>query len=271
MNIIQKGDVLDWPYCYDDGKVSPEFPKADCSKYKHPHLLFPAHAAPLSFLKYTGKLFPAWYQNRLFISFHGYAPYGHRIVTYKRNDMMEPVGDPLSIVYGWDAQIGQSTGTPVGLTQGDDGSVFITEDNSQKILQLYYNAKDGPGTPVQELKVGTVKVDDSKIAADFARAEEKRRLALAEKTKGPMSLFTQIQTKLIDQNCTMCHGQLSYPSIQLLKYDDIGNYKKLKDQLWLRLQGQGVPQMPPGGLVSSNKQELLDLVKKWVDAGYPAP
>ncbi|MBC7467614.1 MAG: PQQ-dependent sugar dehydrogenase [Bdellovibrio sp.] len=272
MNVVQKGDQLGWPYCYDAGKVSPEFPHANCSQYKQPHLLFPAHSAPLSFLKYNGTLFPAWYKNRLLVTFHGYAHYGHRIVTYKRNDQLEPVGDPLSVVYGWDAQGGQGVGTPVGLTQGLDGSVFITEDNSQKILQLYYNEKEGAGAPVAELKVGTIIQDNSQLAIDFARAEEKRKVVFTAKlTNKELPLFTQIQNKLIDQNCTMCHGGLSYPSLQILKYDDVGNYKKLKDQLWPRLQGQSVPQMPPGGLISTNKDELFNLVKRWVEAGYPAP
>ncbi len=271
LNLIQKGDQLDWPYCYDDGKKSPEFPNADCAAYKKPHLLFPAHASPLGFLMYTGKLFPKWYQNRLLISFHGYAPYGHRIVAYKRNDMFQPVGEPLSIVYGWGAAAGQSVGSPVGITQASDGSVFITEDNSQKILQLFYDPKLGDGAPVAELKLGSIKVDNSQLAIDFKKAEEKRKLVMEAKLKkSDVPLFSQIQSKLIDQNCTMCHGSLSYPGMQILKYDDVGNYKKLKDQLWLRLQGQGMAQMPPGGILT-NKDELLDLVRKWVDAGSPAP
>lgn len=272
MNIVKQGDQLGWPYCYDDGKVSPEFPSADCSKFKQPHLLFPAHSAPLSFLRYDGSLFPAWYKNRLLVSFHGYAPYGHRVVTYKRNDKFEPVGDPLSVIYGWDAQKEHTVGSPVGLTQGLDGSVFITEDNTQKILQLYYDAKEGAGAAVAELKIGTIKHDDSKLAADFARAEGKRKIALEEKLKNKsVPLFTQIQNKLIDQNCTACHGKISYPGIQILAYDDIGNYKKLKEHLWPRLQGEGVPQMPPGGLNPDHKDELFSLVKRWVEAGYPAP
>lgn len=270
-NLIQKDDQLDWPYCYDDGKRSPEFPNADCTAYKKPHLLFPAHASPLGFLMYTGKQFPKWYQNRLLISFHGYATYGHRIVTYKRNDLLQPVGEPLSVVYGWNATAGQSVGSPVGITQALDGSVFITEDNSQKILQLYYDPKLGDGTPVAELKLGSMPIDNSQLAINFKKAEEKRRIVMEAKLqKSEVSLFSQIQNKLIDQNCTMCHGSLSYPGMQILKYDDVGNYKKLKDQLWPRLQGQGMAQMPPGGILT-NKDELFALVQKWIQAGSPPP
>jgi glucose/arabinose dehydrogenase len=271
-NVIHENDELDWPYCYNNGVSSPEFPRADCSHFVKPVLLLPAHAAPLSFLMYTGTLFPTWYQNRLLMSFHGYAPYGHRIVTYKRTVDMQPTGDPLSLVYGWNAKGSQLTGSPVGLSQGLDGSVFIVEDNSQKILQLYYNAKEGDGTPVAELKVGHGHEDNSQLAQEFKRAEEKRKIAFdAKMARAEIPLFTQIQSKVIDQNCTMCHGGLNYPGIQILKYDDIGNYKKLKLQLWARLNGAGVPQMPPSGLLPEHKSAVLALVKQWMDAGSPAP
>ncbi|MBC7742158.1 MAG: PQQ-dependent sugar dehydrogenase [Bdellovibrionaceae bacterium] len=271
-NVIHENDELDWPYCYDQGIASPEFAKSDCSRYVHPHLLFPAHSAPLSFLMYTGSLFPKWYQNRLLISFHGYTGYGHRIVTYKRNEQLLPVGDPLSVVYGWDATSLHGDGSPVGLTQGLDGSVFIVEDTNLKVLQLYYNANEGAGSPVAELKLGTVKPVDSQLEAGFKRAEETRKKAFEIKLKNPNPpLFSQIQSRVIDQNCVQCHGGMNYPSIQLLKYDDIGNYKKLKEQLWARLNGDGVPQMPPSGLPEDHKQSLLSLVKQWVDAGTPAP
>ncbi len=271
-NIIQQHAQLDWPYCYDAGIPSPEFPRADCSKFQKPHLLFPAHSAPLSLLMYNGKQFPAWYQNRLLISLHGYETYGHRIVTYKRNDQFQPVGDPLSVVYGWDGRVNQDVGSPVGLTQALDGSVLIVEDNNASVLQLFYDGKNGNGTPVAELKVGTAKVDESKLQKDFLRAQDKRKVAMQLKLKQTtVPLFTQIQNKIIDQNCMACHGGLHYPKVQILMYDDIGNYKKLKDQLAARLKGEGVSPMPPFGLPPASKAELIDLIDKWIAAGKPAP
>lgn len=272
-NILTENTVLDWPYCYDQSLVSPEFPKADCSKYTPPHLLFPAHSAPLTLMMYTGTLFPPWYKNRLFVTLHGYKSYGHRIVTYKRNDKLQPVGEPLSIVYGWDAKAGgQMVGAPVGITQGLDGSVFIVEDTSAKVLQLYYNANEGNGTPVAELKVGNLKQDQSQLAVDFKRAEDKRKVAFEAKlTKANVPLFSQIQTQLLDQHCARCHSGVTYPGMQILKYDDVGNYKKLKDVLMPLLTGNGLPQMPLGGLPEESKDQLMALVQQWLDAGSPAP
>lgn len=272
-NILTENTVLDWPYCYDQSLVSPEWPKADCGKYKAPQLLFPAHSAPLTLMMYTGSLFPPWYMNRLFVTLHGYKSYGHRIVTYKRNDQLQPVGEPLSIVYGWDAKAGgQMVGAPVGITQGLDGSVFIVEDTSAKVLQLYYNASEGNGTPVAELKVGNLKQDQSQLAVDFKRAEDKRKVAFDAKLAKPsVPLFTQIQSKLLDQHCARCHAGITYPGMQILKYDDVGNYKKLKDVLMPLLTGNGLPQMPLGGLPEESKDQLMALVQQWLDAGSPAP
>ncbi|MEQ1721747.1 MAG: hypothetical protein ABL930_01135 [Pseudobdellovibrio sp.] len=263
---------MDWPYCYDAGLISPEWPTADCTRYTQPHLLFPAHSAPLTLLMYTGNLFPAWYKNRLLVTLHGYKSYGHRIITYKRNDKLQPVGDPLSVVYGWDAKPGQMVGAPVGITQGLDGSVFIVEDTSAKVLQLYYNAKEGNGTPVAELKVGNLQQDQSQLAIDFKRAEDKRKLAFdAKLAKASVPLFSQIQNKVLDQHCARCHAGVTYPGMQILKYDDVGNYKKLKDLLMPLLTGNGVPKMPLGGFPEESEVQLMALVQQWLDAGSPAP
>lgn len=271
-NIIRERAVLDWPYCYDAGVASPEFPYTDCTQYQKPFLLFPAHSAPLSLLMYTGKLFPPWYQNRLLISFHGYESYGHRIVTYKRDNDLQPVGEPLSVVYDWDRKPSQKVGSPAGITQALDGSVLIVEDNSQKVLKLFYNEKDGNGSPVAELKVGTAKRNDDELQKEFLRAQKKRQDAFTLKLKQQdVPLFTQIQDKVLNQNCTICHGGMNYPGMQILMYDDIGNYKKLKDHLLARVKGDGVPQMPPSGLPEKTKAELIQLIEKWVSVGSPAP
>ena len=272
-NIISEGANLDWPYCYDNGQKSPEFPNAVCSQYQDPHLLFPAHSAPLSFLKYTGTLFPPFYRDRLLVTFHGYRAYGHRIVTYEKNERGEPTGDPLSVVYGWDANTeGRMVGAPVGITQGLDGSVFIVEDTPKKVLQLYYNASEGNGTPVAELSVGSVQQDQSAVARGFRRAEERRRVAFVEKLEQEnVPLFTQIQSRILDQHCARCHAGVTYPGMQILRYDDIGNYKKLKDMLMPLLTGDGLPQMPLGGLPEESREELIGLVQRWLDAGSPEP
>jgi glucose/arabinose dehydrogenase len=272
-NITTENSEMDWPYCYDSGLISPEFPHADCNKYIKPHLLFPAHSAPLTFLMYTGNLLPAWYQNRLLVVLHGYKSYGHRIVTYKRDADLRPVGEPLSIVYDWEAtSAGQFIGSPVSITQGLDGSMFIVEDTSAKVLQLYYNASEGNGTPIAELKVGNLKQDQSQLAKDFKRAEDKRKVVFDAKLKqANVPLFTQIQSQLLDVSCSKCHAGLSYPGMQILKYDDIGNYKKLKDILMPLLTGNGMPKMPLGGLPDESKDQLMALVQKWIAAGSPAP
>jgi len=37
------------------------------------------------------------------------------------------------------------------------------------------------------------------------------------------------------------------------------------------LTGDGLPQMPLGGLPEESREELIGLVQRWLDAGSPEP
>ena len=61
--MILAGHHYGWPYCYDNGKLSPGWkglPMANCAdaRYTAPALLLPPHAAPLAMLWYEGSMFP---------------------------------------------------------------------------------------------------------------------------------------------------------------------------------------------------------------------
>ena len=58
MNLIEDGARYGWPYCYDDGKPSPEYPAAQCADFRAPLVLLPRHAAPLGMTYYSGALLP---------------------------------------------------------------------------------------------------------------------------------------------------------------------------------------------------------------------
>jgi glucose/arabinose dehydrogenase len=82
LNWIEEGARYGWPYCYDDGRACPEYPKADCSRYRAPLLLLPAHAAPLGMTYYFGGLL-AEYRGALIVGYHGYRAKGHRIAAFE--------------------------------------------------------------------------------------------------------------------------------------------------------------------------------------------
>src|SRR5436190_2263466 len=78
---LKKGSDCGWPYCYYDPfqkkKVQgPEYggdgkKVGRCADKTQPIMGFPGHWAPNDLLFYTGKMFPAKYQNGAFIAFHG--------------------------------------------------------------------------------------------------------------------------------------------------------------------------------------------------------
>ena len=133
---MEEGADYGWPYCYDDRRPSPEYPKFDCSARHTPTLLLPPHAAPLGMLLYRGKGL-AGLDGRLLIAYHGYRAQGHRIVSLALDGQGRPQGQPQDLVAGWDYAEGvHPQGAPVALWQMDDGSVLISEDHNGSLLRL---------------------------------------------------------------------------------------------------------------------------------------
>ncbi len=136
LNLVEQGADYGWPYCYDDRRSSPEFPKFDCSSKRAPTLLLPPHAAPLGMLLYRGQGL-AGLDGHLLIAYHGYRAQGHRIVSLALDGQGRPQGQPQDLVAGWDyAEGAHPQGAPVALWQMDDGSVLISEDHNGSLLRL---------------------------------------------------------------------------------------------------------------------------------------
>jgi glucose/arabinose dehydrogenase len=136
LNWIEPHARYEWPYCYDMGMPSPEYPASLCSDFHKPTRLLPAHAAPLGMLDYKGSML-APLKGSLVIGYHGYRKLGHRIVALDLDAAGAPGAAPRDIVSGWEHVAGQHPqGSPVGLAQAADGSVFITEDHNGTLLRL---------------------------------------------------------------------------------------------------------------------------------------
>ncbi len=275
MNIITSaGKHYGWPYCFDNNLANPEFKKWDCSPYQKPHLLMPPHSASLGGVYYQGNLFPEWYKKRYIFSLHGFEAQGHRIITFKRNEKLLPTADALSMVYDWNSRDSQAMGTPVGMTEAIDGSLYIVEDKSRKVVRLFFDASKGDGKPVKENLSSSGKVSDEE-----ANEILERKISLDRRLKkSNPPIFSQFQAKVIDQSCISCHGGRNAPGIQLLQYDDIGNAKRIiaaqkAMPLFNRISAvSGMIPMPPQGFGNEkDKNEAIDLLKRWIDSGTPIP
>ncbi|MEH6437160.1 PQQ-dependent sugar dehydrogenase [Massilia sp. DD77] len=141
LNAIRRGGDYGWPYCYDKGLASPEYPAARCKAYVSPARLLPAHAAPLGMVFYTANRFPAAFQNSLLVTYHGYRKHGHRVVALLDKDGAGPAGASITLVAGTRRQA-KGMGAPVGIGLDPDGDVVISDDHDGIVVKLHREAKE---------------------------------------------------------------------------------------------------------------------------------
>lgn len=157
---VTDGANYGWPYAYydqligknvlqpgygGDGKIT-----ARADSFDLPVIGFPGHWAPMDVLFYTGDQFPARYKDGAFVAFHGstdrspypqagyivcFVPFENGVATGK----IEVFADGFT---GVDTVINTSDAVyrPMGLAQGPDGSLYISESEQGKIWRVMYKA-----------------------------------------------------------------------------------------------------------------------------------
>lgn len=195
LNVIEPDKHYGWPYCAGLGTVIPEYKKhvASCSRYAQPVALLPAHSAPLGLLYYTGELFPEL-QGKLIVSLHGYRPGGHRIVGAPVDESGRPKTATsgalglTNVVAGWNRQKSlRPIGTPVGLLQATDGSLWFVEDKNRTVMVVLRSGpKDRSAPPPQSDPQAQVQVEELP----------------------PPDGWSNIHAQIIRPVCGQCHGEL---------------------------------------------------------------
>ena len=156
---VSEGDDFGWPYTYYDHfkskrLVAPEYggdgKKLASNKYKYPVYGLPAHCAPNDLLFYSGDMFPERYKNGAFIAFHGstnrspYPQAGYVVGFIAFKDGF-PSGE-LEIFADGFAQVElikemkDAKYRPMGLAEGPDGSLYISDSKKGKIWRVVYTA-----------------------------------------------------------------------------------------------------------------------------------
>lgn len=153
---IKKGDNFGWPYSYYDHfknkrMLAPEYGGDGIQEaaFAKPLMGLPAHWAPNDLLFYKGDQFPARYKNGAFVAFHGSAnrtpyPQAGYIVAFIPFEKGQPKGT-------WEVFADGFTGLeivkllddvkyrPMGLSEGPDGSLYISESRQGKIWRVLFN------------------------------------------------------------------------------------------------------------------------------------
>ena len=154
---VAQGDDFAWPYCYysmEEKKrvTAPEFggdgKKTDrCQTQKAPVAAYPGHWAPMALHFYTGNALPAKYRAGVFITFHGSwnrAPEpqaGYRVVFQplsgnQASGEYETFADGFAGLPAAEIQPDRARHRPVGVAQGPDGALYISDDSGGRIYRL---------------------------------------------------------------------------------------------------------------------------------------
>ncbi|MFN5023745.1 MAG: c-type cytochrome [Chitinophagaceae bacterium] len=210
---IKEGNQYGWPYSYFDPVTkqklqAPEYggdgkKLATDQSFTNPLAAFPAHWAPNDLLFYQGDQFPARYKNGAFIAFHGSTnrgpyPQAGYIVAFipfsngKPSGAWEVFADGFA---GVDTIVNVSDARyrPMGLAEGPDGSLYISDSKKGKIWRILY-------------KEDKTKFNNTALAS----MEQRKNIATNIKTPDPIKDIIQIKYSKVGQtiyqtNCTNCH------------------------------------------------------------------
>jgi len=160
-HLIVDGGNFGWPYTFFDNKLgkrvlAPEYggdakKEPEAGKYPNPLVAFPAHWAPNDLLFYSGKNFPAKYQDGAFIAFHGSwnrAPEpqaGYKVVFQPMKDG-KPNGAYEVFADGFAGEMKDNSPRnaqyrPVGLSVGPDGSLYVSDSQKGRVWRISHVKK----------------------------------------------------------------------------------------------------------------------------------
>ncbi|HET9487883.1 MAG TPA: c-type cytochrome [Chryseosolibacter sp.] len=160
---VTKGSDFGWPYAYYDhlqekNVLAPAYGGdgkkiGRAGKFDKPVMGFPGHWAPMDLLFYQGDQFPARYKRGVFIAFHGSTdrspyPQAGYIVCFVPFENNQPAGTWEVFADGFTgvdtvANTSDAVYRPMGLAEGPDGSLYISESNKGKIWRVMYKGGSG--------------------------------------------------------------------------------------------------------------------------------
>ncbi|MBL7696508.1 MAG: PQQ-dependent sugar dehydrogenase [Chitinophagaceae bacterium] len=209
---VTEGSNFGWPYAYydqmvgknvlqpgygGDGKIT-----ARADSFDLPVIGFPGHWAPMDILFYQGNQFPERYKQGAFIAFHGSTdrspyPQAGYIVCFvpfengKSDGRWEVFADGFT---GVDTVVNTSEAVyrPMGLAEGPDGSLYISESNQGKIWRVMYNGDKN-----------NFRDDD---LADMEKQKSKTYIKTPDSVKDRLPQGSEIEGwKLYSIYCKNCH------------------------------------------------------------------
>lgn len=155
---VTLGTDFGWPYCYYDQLkeqkvLAPEYGGdgqmiGRCSEMDDPIMGFAGHWAPNDLLFYQGNQFPERYKNGAFIAFHGSTnrspyPQAGYFVAFVPFNNGQPIAEWEVFANGFGGadlieNVGDAAYRPMGLAEGPDGSLYISDSKKGKIWRIMF-------------------------------------------------------------------------------------------------------------------------------------
>jgi glucose/arabinose dehydrogenase/mono/diheme cytochrome c family protein len=163
LRVRERGDY-GWPECYYDIEqrklvLAPEYggdgghKVGVCARKTPPIAAFPAHWAPNDLLLYDGDQFPKPYRGGAFIAFHGSwnrapLPQGGYNVVFQPLKDGKADGDSIVFAQGFAGgkmDPGEAAHRPSGLAMGQDGTLYISDDQRGRIWRVTFHGAASAG------------------------------------------------------------------------------------------------------------------------------
>jgi glucose/arabinose dehydrogenase len=150
LNKVSKvGQNFGFPYCHANGQPDPEIKKdKPCAGVTRPVALMGPHAAAMGIKWYTGKMFPAEYQNTAFVvrkgSWNREKPFGFDVVNVRTGE--DGKVSMRTFASGWQegGEGYKFWGRPAYVAQMPDGALLVSDEQVGAIYRISYSRPKAP-------------------------------------------------------------------------------------------------------------------------------
>ena len=145
--VVKTGVHFGYPFCHQGDTLDPEYGKnRSCSEFTPPALKLGAHVAPIGMRFYTGKMFPAEYQNNIFIALRGSwnrtIKQGYNVTRVSFDANGKPKMEPFLTGFLQDEKADPPMwGRPADVMVMRDGSLLVADDHNGIIYRVSYGKK----------------------------------------------------------------------------------------------------------------------------------
>ena len=142
-HITKIGEHFGYPYCHQGDLPDPKFSRGhDCKEFTPPVVKLGAHVAPLGMKFYSGSMFPAEYQNNIFVAEHG--SWNRHEYQGARIDRIVVDADGKNahqevFAEGWLTGKQDYSGRPTDILLAKDGSMLVADDWAGAIYRISYS------------------------------------------------------------------------------------------------------------------------------------